>query len=1049
MDTSSRGGSIVMHSGAKIYTNHFPAIVAGRLTGSHCCRALRVSLLAIVLALLSPAGFSIELEIKSTLNDVLQDAILVAGAGDQCTYELVALGDIDLSKSNHVFDIDLDPGLRDWWMIGQVKGKIAYVSNTNASGKGLFEELPFSSSNASPAWSPVEIKSTLGGFSTRTTKFSFGVMADTHYYSEPLGLPHPIQQANPAKYDLPGNLYKMEAALDKFNNENVAFATILGDIVEDHKAYPTPNTFIPNGALDTNMGALQNLFDNYNFPIHLVIGNHDHGSGTSRNDLYSSLTYFGQEAYDNNDHGNRMDYTFDIGDVRFIVYDNVSSLPGTNLGFRSASVATQQFLERELARVSTGGIDEGKPVVIMAHARVDCLAANGCPQKVDLNSSVYQWTKSQGGTDEYFLELAGGGSPQLLADKHFNRFVWLNDQGISKGTIGSLGMGQWRYGANPVDGLTFETIYVRLDSALPGGSWDPNNASANQLQYKYVVAGAAENFEEVLAIFSHAKNNGANIIGVLQGHNHINDFNRVDGVDYYSFKSPKVVAEAFAIVDVLYDNSLYVRGFGDQATFNTKKPYKTTYSCAGTGGGVVTGLLKQMVDNHDAHTVVSGTSGELWKFTYFGASDIASVHVDLHSSGTVYESAEDGSNSRWTLFDSLPSGATISNIFDQSRQSRVIKLSGDGWTNGYELWSADLAEWDNSNAFILDWKMKYDETYIVVAKVTTNSGNRYLSYKPEDTHGLGSGTTVNFGLGSSTTDGKWHRYVRDLKADLSLAQPNVKIQSVSSLRVRGSGLIDDVKLHRLPPPADSDGDGVSDEDEIAFYGSHPGLADTDDDGLFDSGELSFWSSRWNIDFDLDGLNNLLDADADGDGFKDGPEIESGSDPADASSIPATVYEDGEGGSTTNWVLFDATPSGATITNIFDAVRQSQVIQLDGAGWSNGYLLGSAGGAEWDNTTQFTAELGINFNEHYIIIYKARTGAGTRFFRYEPLDSHKLKVGNTLYFGVGSHTNSGQWYTLRRDLQADLSLAEPGATLLEVESVLFRGSGRVDDIALTR
>ena len=93
---------------------------------------------------------------------------------------------------------------------------------------------------------------------------------------------------------------------------------------------------------------------------------------------------------------------------------------------------------------------------------------------------------------------------------------------------------------------------------------------------------------------------------------------------------------------------------------------------------------------------------------------------------------------------------------------------------------------------------------------------------------------------------------------------------------------------------DSDGDGISDDDERGIYGTDPSSADTDGDGISDGDEADFWGYRWGVDDDGDGLVNLLDSDSDGDGFSDGEEMYYGFDPCDATSRPSfPVMEIGE------------------------------------------------------------------------------------------------------------------------------------------------------------
>ncbi len=113
---------------------------------------------------------------------------------------------------------------------------------------------------------------------------------------------------------------------------------------------------------------------------------------------------------------------------------------------------------------------------------------------------------------------------------------------------------------------------------------------------------------------------------------------------------------------------------------------------------------------------------------------------------------------------------------------------------------------------------------------------------------------------------------------------------------------------------DLDCDGLT-NDEEALYGTNPEMADTDGDGLSDYEEIA-WDgddSSYAPGVDLDPLN----ADTDGDGYPDGMEIRYGTSPLDANDYPPPMPATSNTGL---WILI-ALMIGAVVFTL--AVRKAR------------------------------------------------------------------------------------------------------------------------------
>jgi len=165
-----------------------------------------------------------------------------------------------------------------------------------------------------------------------------------------------------------------------------------------------------------------------------------------------------------------------------------------------------------------------------------------------------------------------------------------------------------------------------------------------------------------------------------------------------------------------------------------------------------------------------------------------------------------------------------------------------------------------------------------------------------------------------------------------------------------------------------------------------------------------------------------------------------------------VYENAEDGTTKGWEVTDNNPSGATISNFYDAERHSNVIELDGSGTKNMYRLGfwNAGGSYRVSTKDFIFHWSMNYYSDFYIFVGVDTIKGKRYLYYTAAGKDGGINGKNkkfIHFGLGARAKSGTWQTFQRNIKADLKKFESNNRILKVTSFLIRGSGKVDDIKI--
>jgi len=153
--------------------------------------------------------------------------------------------------------------------------------------------------------------------------------------------------------------------------------------------------------------------------------------------------------------------------------------------------------------------------------------------------------------------------------------------------------------------------------------------------------------------------------------------------------------------------------------------------------------------------------------------------------GIMYEDAEDKQNNRWEWLDASSFGM-VENVYDKTKQSRVIQLKGEGTKSAYKLMMSNNLIGDKK---ILSWQMRYREDFVIIVGMDTEGGKRYLIYTPSNEDGY-----MQYGLGKNTRSGVWQTFSRNLQEDLDQFEELNEIKRVHTFVIRGSGSIDNVEI---------------------------------------------------------------------------------------------------------------------------------------------------------------------------------------------------------------------------------------------------------------
>ncbi len=473
---------------------------------------------------------------------------------------------------------------------------------------------------------------------------------------------------------------------------------------------------------------------------------------------------------------------------------------------------------------------------------------------------------------------------------------------------------------------------------------------------------------------------------------------------------------------------------------------------------------------------------------------------------TMYEDAQDGDTAGWVVYTRNKENANIINIFDEERNSRVIKLNGKkGTKDGYKLGNNEgkTGAWNNRDQFNISWRMKFDKKYTIFIRILTKQNNeknhkwRYIYYSKNKNLTEGrihpkNADYLYYGIDPAISSSSWsgEAIVRDLQADLQNLEENNSIVAVNAFLVRGNGLLDNIFLFSTDEENYMDLDiaisdaktilegnsGISNMDfNITLSAPAPkdlnisyqfgGSADGDDYNnstniltIHQGEEIGTISIPIYGDTEIednetieititpkDDIFNEIEATAVGQITNDDKII--------TVEVNGTLYEDAEDGNTDGWRVYDKNPTGATIANVFDNEKNSHVIKLSGDKTKNGFVLGefnkNKDGA-WKNDKEFVINWSMKFSENYVIYVRVETTDNQyRYLIYQPRNSDLgLRSNDHVYIGLGSDSKNDTWQTFSRDVKADFETYSD-KNISAIHAFAIRGSGLLDDIYLSK
>jgi len=237
----------------------------------------------------------------------------------------------------------------------------------------------------------------------------------------------------------------------------------------------------------------------------------------------------------------------------------------------------------------------------------------------------------------------------------------------------------------------------------------------------------------------------------------------------------------------------------------------------GLGYGPTNGIWSTIVRDLEKDIKNLEQNNQLLSVQSFHVRANAKVdNIELYSEpNQIYEDAEDGLSTRWSLYQGTNT-ATISNIFDSTLNSKIISLQGNSYAHQYIIGGDYIGEanaWNDKKNHNIQWTIKNNDGFVISLIINTENGVRYINYFDINNLQTIAGDTLNYGIGDDASNGEWHTYIRNIKADLLNLEPNNKLLSVEGLVVIGNMKIDNLELfHILHPTTNQAGISLTFDD---------------------------------------------------------------------------------------------------------------------------------------------------------------------------------------------------------------------------------------------